>query len=78
MSHRLIYRAKKSVNETYMKNPVKNLEPIVELQKLLKPLHGLSESGNSWELTFHKHLQTEMHMKTCISDPTSFYKANNQ
>lgn len=40
--------------------------------KLIKPLCGLSESGDDWRRTFQNHLEEELGMKSCIFDAACF------
>lgn len=47
-----------------------------ELLKLLKPLYGLSESGDYWGRTFRNHMTKELGMKNCITDTALFYKSS--
>lgn len=46
-----------------------------QLLKLLKPLYGLSESGDYWHETFFRHLQDDMHMTPTTGDLSFFFKA---
>lgn len=53
-----------------MENPCKEFELNDEkILILLKSLYGLSEGGDYLDHIFCKHLQTDLHMGTCISDP---------
>lgn len=44
------------------------------LLKLLKPLYGLSDSGDYWHVTFAKHIQQDLGMVKMIGDMSAFYK----
>lgn len=50
-----------------------NLKPN-ELLLLLKPLYGLTESGDYWGRSFKYHLSEEQGMDHCVNDPVFFYK----
>lgn len=45
-----------------------------ELFELLKPLNGLSESGDYWGRSFKYHLKKESRMESIIFDTALFYK----
>ena len=45
-----------------------------QLLKLLKPLYGLSESGDYWHETFFKHLHHDLSMRPTAGDLSFFFK----
>lgn len=45
-----------------------------KLLKLLKPLYGLTDSGDYWFSTFTSHVANDLTMRPCISDAALFFK----
>lgn len=45
-----------------------------QILKLLRPLYGLSDSGDYWGATFSKHLKEDLGMETTTLDPAFFFK----
>lgn len=73
-----IQRREKPQRDTYLKSfKVFGLND-EKMLHLLKPLYRVSGSGDYWERTFQKHIQTDMNMDNCISDTILFYKMDNR
>lgn len=72
-----IQSSEKLMRHIYIK-PSKELRLSKDyLLKLLKPLYGLSDSGDSWYSTFTSHLKDDLYdlcMSSCITDPALFFK----
>lgn len=45
-----------------------------QILKLLRPLYGLSDSGDYWGATFSKHLKEDLGMETTTTDGAFFFK----
>ena len=45
-----------------------------QLIKLVKPLYGLTESGDYWGRTLRNHLEKMLGMESCVSDSALFFK----
>lgn len=44
------------------------------LLKLLRPLYGLSDSGDYWHTTFSDHIKNDLDMKETVADYSFFFK----
>ena len=63
----------KLTRDVYIKPPKELKLEGDEVLKLLKPLYGLSDSGDYWKKTFHLHMRDDLHMHTLTGDPCFFY-----
>lgn len=74
VSQAYLQSASSLIREVYMK-PSKEFEiPAGHLLKLLKPLYGLSDSGDYWNVTFKDHIQSDLGMESTVSDKSLFFK----
>jgi hypothetical protein len=63
--------------KVYLK-PSKEFElPSDHFLELLKPLYGLSDSGDYWNETITRHLKEDIEMSTISGDMSLFYKHAN-
>lgn len=70
-----LQNSEKLMRDVYLNPPKKlNLDP-GQLLKLLKPLYALSESGDYWGRTLRKHLESDIGMRSCLSDAALFFKS---
>ena len=66
--------ASKLIRDVYLK-PGKDFEISGNrLLKLLRPLYGLSDSGDYWNTTFSKHIKEDLKMTPTIEDYSFFFK----
>ena len=74
VSQAYLQSAEKLMRDIYVK-PTKDFHLSKDsLLKLLKPLYGLSDSGDYWHATFTRHLRDELHMTPTVSDSALFFK----
>lgn len=48
-----------------------------EALQLMKPLYGLCDSGDYWNVTIKRHITEDLSMTPCISDPSMYLKHEN-
>lgn len=74
ISQTYLQSASQLISEIYLK-PGKDLQiEGNQLLKLLRPLYGLSKSGDYWNTTFSNHIKNDLKMANAISDYSSFFK----
>lgn len=74
ISQAYLQSASKLIRDIYLK-PGKDLELNGnQLLKLLRPLYGLSDSGDYWNTTFSDHIKNDLKMKNTVSDYSFFFK----
>lgn len=72
-----VQAAEKIMGEIYI-IPTKDFKLSKDvLLKLLKPLYGLCDSGDSWHSTFTQHLKDDLLMTPTLSDSELFFKVIN-
>lgn len=74
ISQAYLQSASELIRDVYLK-PGKDLE--IEggkLLKLLRPLYGLSDSGDYWNTTFSDHIKNDLGMKATLEDYSFFFK----
>ncbi|MEM7190212.1 MAG: reverse transcriptase domain-containing protein, partial [Pseudomonadota bacterium] len=47
-----------------------------QLMKLQRPLHGLSDAGDAWDMTFKTFLNKNVGLSPLMGDPSAFYSNN--
>lgn len=62
------------VRHVYLKPNASVRMPAGTVLKLLKPLYGLTDAGDHWYHSLHKHLQHDLGMQKVISDGSLFTK----
>lgn len=65
-------KSEKLMRDVYLKHFKEMNIQSNQLVQLLKPLYGLSESGDYWGRTCRKHLENELDMKSCMFDDALF------
>lgn len=74
ISQAYLQSASELIRDVYLK-PGKDFE--IEgrkLLKLLRPLYGLSDSGDYWNTTFSEHIKKSLGMTTTLEDYSFFFK----
>lgn len=74
VSQAYLQSAERLMRDIYVKPSKEFRLPKDTLLKLLKPLYGLSDSGDYWYSTFTRHLKDDLHMTPTFSDPALFFK----
>lgn len=74
VSQAYLQSADKLMRDVYVK-PTKEFHLASnQLLKILKPLYGISDSGDYWHSTFSNHLIHDLRMTTCTGDLYLFFK----
>lgn len=74
ISQAYLQSASKLIRDIYLQ-PGKDLEIHGDiLFKLLRPLYGLSDSGDYWQTTFSGHIKNDLKMSEALSDYSLFFK----
>ena len=77
VSQAYLQSAEKLMRDVYVR-PTKEFNlGADQLLKLLKPLYGLSDSGDYWHVTFANHLQHDLGMISTAGDLSLFFKMVN-
>ena len=62
------------LRRVFVTNPAPEFElDPSECFELLKPLYGLSDAGDLWHITLHKHLNTDLEMVPTITEASLYF-----
>eukprot|EP00171_Calliarthron_tuberculosum_P022791 IDg22791t1 len=74
ISQAYLQSASKLLRDVYLRPGQEFDIPAGHILKLLRPLYGLADSGDYWNVTFSNHLLSDLEMKRAASDLSLFFK----